>query len=272
VSADFETDLRQRLEALDETTASVHLRDAPTIRRRGRQRARRQTAAAVAATLAVVGIGVAAVTGLADRAAEPVPVGPVPSVTVQPTPAPEPTTQEPQGDRQLLQDDVLVPAAELPTLSAYGGETEPWTEAAEPYPDWAARASCGLSEGTEGTLTLTAASLDAQVRQSVQVYEDDGAATAALAAWMESCTSAGAPVTPAGAGPASAGRAEPADQEFVGSVSSAVREGNVLVVVDLTGNIGPGELDGLKPQVAEVAALLAGRVAGSLGGRSATLG
>jgi len=86
VSADFEMDLSRRLEALDETTASVDLRDASAIRRRGRQRARRQTAAAVVSTLAVVGIGVAAVTGLAGRAAEPLPVGPVPSVTVEPTP------------------------------------------------------------------------------------------------------------------------------------------------------------------------------------------
>ena len=65
---------------------------------------------------------------------------------------------------------------------------------------------------------------------------------------------------------------EPADEEYVGSVGSAVPIGNVLVVVDLTGNMRPGDLADLRPQVAEVAVLLAGRVAIALDGAFATLG
>jgi hypothetical protein len=144
--------------------------------------------------------------------------------------------------------------------------------AAEPYVDWAERASCGLSEGTGGALTLTTASLDAQARQSVQVYPDDAAAVAALDRWAEGCTAAGAPVTPAGARPATAGRAEPADQEYVGSVSSAVAVDNVLVVVDITGNISPADLDVLAPDVADAATLLAERVDGALDDGRAVLG
>jgi hypothetical protein len=166
VSADFDTDLTRRLAALDEATAQVHLRGADAVRRRGRQRARRQTAGAVVATLAVVGIGVAVVTGLGDRAAEPVPVGPVPSVTLEPTPdgaAPAAPEVDPDPTGAWLQ------ASDLPT-DPYGQ----WTAEAEgdfvwdqapPSPTWDNFPCAPTGEGLDVDVPVEADSVGAAARR-----------------------------------------------------------------------------------------------------------
>ena len=201
MSADFDTDLTRRLAALDEATAQVHLRGADAVRRRGRQRARRQTAGAVVATLAVVGIGVAVVTGLGDRAAEPVPVGPVPSVTLEPTPdgaAPAPPEVDPDPTGAWLQ------ASDLPT-DPYGQ----WTAEAEgdfiwdqapPSPTWDNFPCAPTGEGLDVDVPVEADAVGAaarrfsvdghQLTQYVLEYPDGNAAERA---WDRHVDQAGAP-------------------------------------------------------------------------------
>ena len=267
MSADFDTDLARRLSDLDRTTSRIPLRDADAIRRRGRQRAHRQTAGAVAAALAVVGIGVATVTGPSDRAAEPVPVGPVPSTTA------DPVTPAPAASWSLDQPlEGTLPLDRLPPVGSYG-DSEPWGDGSGALEQWQDRAACGevtAVAGVRASTATAATSLDAVLRQQVLGFDDAQSARAAYESWQQACAAASAvTTTPVTGGPVVAATAEAVDQEYDGALSSAVWLGsNVVVVVDVVGNIAPADLDVLDDGVAQTAALLAEQVATALGGGS----
>ena len=240
--------LHDTLSSLRTDVDSTRLADSSAVRARGNQRTRRQavgTSLAVVALVAgAVGIGGALIgTNKADA--------PPADPTTSESPSPAPTVET----RQVIDDTVLLGAADLPPVPPHAftvGETLDPADAADASERFLT--VCGGSPRGDGIperalLRTFPGELDASMWQWVAQYPSESAAETALAAISNACAADPGPTEsilglPNGAEGirASAFGADPGS-EFHGEIAGIVRYGDVVLVLGLSGNLREQDVD-----------------------------